>query len=474
MALPSKICLFVLIAGASLGCQDSRRIRDPEYGALVYQMQEPHLGFDAATATPVVSPEIQGPHSVEEYIQIALGQNPKVHAIRKKMEALAYRVPVESSLQDPSLTVTLQPEPVQTAAGQQEAIVAVSQRFPWFGKLAAKAGVAEAKTNVVRAELAAIELDTVARVKKAYFELYFVQQAIRVTEADQQLLLEIRAVADTRYQAGDTSQQDVLRANLEVSDTENRLIQLRQQLDSGQARMAKLLHLAPDTELLAKDELPPLPTLQELDTIQQTAVAASPELHAKLAELSVSRRGAQLARLDYKPDMTLGMSWIDVSSSGISPVSDGSDALLLSAGVNLPIYRKRLDSAVRSAEASAVAAALEYDSLRDETLEQVTDLFFKTKSHLQLLELFREDILPNSKQTLAVSSQAYNVGEVDFLQLLDNWRQLLRYEISNLRLKATLYQTLSELEQVMGGRNVDGAEESIVPIELQTEESSRR
>lgn len=43
------------------------------------------------------------------------------------------------------------------------------------------------------------------------------------------------------------------------------------------------------------------------------------------------------------------------------------------------------------------------------------------------------------------------VGDIDFLQLLDNWRQLLRYEIGRERLKADLHQTLARLEQVVGG-----------------------
>ena len=53
--------------------------------------------------------------------------------------------------------------------------------------------------------------------------------------------------------------------------------------------------------------------------------------------------------------------------------------------------------------------------------------------------------------TLEVSSRAYNVGEVDFLQLIDNWRQLLRYEISYRRQQASLQQSLAQLERVVGG-----------------------
>jgi outer membrane protein TolC len=407
--------------------------------------------------------ELEGPHPVEDYIRTALMQNPEIQAARKRVEAAAYRVPAAASLQDPMLNLTVQPEPVQTAAGQQDLILGVNQKVPWRGKLDARAAVEESRANAARAQLAATELETVEKVKRAYYELYFIQQSIEIAEDEQQLLEEIRNVANTRYATGRANQQDVLRADLEISNLENELIRLRQQLASAQARLARLLHVAPQTRLLAVEELPSEEVPDNLERLQRLAVAARPELHAQLALLERDRQAADLARLDYKPDVTLGVSWIDVSSAGISPVANGEDAVLLTAGVNLPIYRKRLDASVRSAEAKAVATARQYDSLRDATLEEVTDLFAQVRSQQELLALFREDILPKARQTLQVSSQAYNVGEVDFLQLIDNWRQLLRYEISHRRLQASLRQTLATLESVVGGF-LDEVPQATVPV----------
>ena len=434
------------------GCRSGQHVRDPEYAHLNRESYRATVTQVSAheTIAPVFS-HLEGPHAVEEYIQVALQQNPEVQAARKRMESLAHKVPVAASLPDPMLTVTAQPAPVQTAAGAQQFILSANQKFPWAGKLDSQAAVAEANTNVARAQLAAVELATIAKVKKAYYELYFLQQAIGVTEAEQQLLGEIRDVANTRYKTGRTSQQDVLRADLEISNVENDLIQLRQQLQSGQARLARLLHIAPETQVAAVAALPDELLPQNLTSLQEQAVSARPELHAALAAVFRDQHAANLARLDYKPDVTLGFSWIDVADGGLAKSANGQDALLLTAGINLPVYKKRLDSSVRSAEAGAVASARNYDAMKDATLEEVTDLFARTNSHQQMLTLFEEDILPKARQTLQVSSQAYNVGEVDFLQLIDNWRQLLRYEVNYRRLEANLRQSLADLEQAVGG-----------------------
>ncbi len=379
---------------------------------------------------------------------------------------LAHQVPVAASLQDPMLGMTLLPEQVQTAAGKQEVLLSGSQKLPWFGKLDTRAEMAEAQTNVARAQLAAVELSTIAQVKRAYYELYFIEGAIDVTEQEQDLLGRIRSVANTRYKAGRTSQQDVLRAELEIFNTENELIRLRQQLDSAQARLARVMHVAPQTRMRAMAQLPAEQVPRDLDWLQRQAVAARPELHAQLVAIQRDRQAVELARLDYAPDVTLGVTWIDVADAGLSPIANGRDSFLVSAGVNLPIYRKRLDSSVRSAEAQVVSTARQYDSLRDATLEEVMDLFVQAQSQRDLLALFRDDILPKAHQTLDVSSQAYDVGQVDFMQLIDNWKQVLQYEISYRRLEASLRQVLAELERVVGGF----ASLSAVPVDAASSE----
>jgi cobalt-zinc-cadmium efflux system outer membrane protein len=461
------LSLFVTLVLLS-GCKTPHLVRDPEYARVsrsVYQAS--HTVDPVVDAIVSPSTQLEGRHAVEEYVAHALRENPDIQVARKRMEAFAHQVPVAASLEDPRLNVTVQPEPIQTAAGPQDVVVSASQKFHWLGKLGKRAGAAESQTTVARAQLAAAELGVVARVKRAYYELYFLQQAIAVTEAEQELLVEIRDVANVRYKSGQASQQDVLRADLEISDIENQLIRLRQQLESAQARLARILHVSPQTQLLALEQLPEARVPDDLERLQRQAVSRRPELHANLAAVQRDRAAVELARLDYKPDVTLGVSWIGVGDNGISPIANGRDSILLAAGMNLPVYRKRLDSAIRSTEAKAVSTARQYDSLRDATLEEVTDLFSKAKSQQEMLTLFREDILPKSRQTLEVSSHAYNVGEVDFLTLIDNWRQLLRHEVNYERLQASLRQSLADLEQVVGGFQEAPAE--LIPLSPATE-----
>jgi outer membrane protein TolC len=89
--------------------------------------------------------------------------------------------------------------------------------------------------------------------------------------------------------------------------------------------------------------------------------------------------------------------------------------------------------------------------MRDRTTEEVKDLFVRATSQRDLLELFAQEILPKAEQTLQVSVRSYEAGTVDFLTLIDNWRQLLRFQVAYHRLEAQLRQTLASLERTIGG-----------------------
>ncbi len=189
---------------------------------------------------------------------------------------------------------------------------------------------------------------------------------------------------------------------------------------------------------------------RDLEALYETAILASPDLQAQLAAVDAERSRVDQARLQANPDLTLGATWVDIASAGLSPVANGRDAFLLNVGVNLPIYRQRISAQVREAEATAIAAARQYDSLRDRTLESVKDLYTKASSQQQLLQLFQDEIIPKTRQSLEQSLRTYQVGEIEFVQLIDIWRQWLRYQVTERQLEAELGQTLASLARTVG------------------------
>ena len=58
------------------------------------------------------------------------------------------------------------------------------------------------------------------------------------------------------------------------------------------------------------------------------------------------------------------------------------------------------------------------------------------------------------------------MGEVDFLQLIENWRQLLQFQVGEKQLEAQLRQSVASLARAVGGYHIpEGVTEVAVPSE---------
>ncbi len=458
-----------------LGCQSSHRPPPPEQPLAARAAAPPFAIVQAAAVSdaPVhaqlahVEPahveapyaEPGGPRPVEEYIAIALVQNPQIQAKRNLLAAAAQRVPQARSLEDPTIDTMgfpFYPNVPQTASGRMTVDMTVSQAVPWFGTLGTRARQAQAEVGMAQAELVAAELEVVEQVKRTYYRLYFAQKSLTITEQSRKLAVRFSQLADAKLRANQVSQQDLLRAQLEVLNIDQELVRLRQELVSTQAELARLMQVPPDTALLALSELAPQQIPQDLKRLYDQAIAMRPELQAQLAAIERDRQAINLARLKYFPDFELSFNWGEMTRhKALSPIADGLDDLGVGLMANVPIYRGRLDAGVREAEAKTAASARQYDALRDRTLSEVKDLFVQARSQQELLELFGRDIVPKAEQTLQVSLTAYEAVRIDILQLIDNWQQLLRYQLAQQRLEAQLRQTLASLERVVGGMAVD-------------------
>ena len=459
---------MALIVAAVAGCRTSRKIETPEFAAIASRPVVTPVSYQAVVeaVNPQV-PQLAGPHRVEDYVSYALLQNPQVQAKRNRLEAAAQRVPQAASLRDPMLTAAgypFFPYTLQTAAGALTANVGASQEVPWFGKLRTKANAAEAEVNVARAELAAAELEVIEQVRRGYYELYFVQKALLITEQSRRLAVDFSRIAEAKFKAAQVSQQDFLRAELEVQNVDADLVRLHQDLQIAQARIGKLLHVSPDTPVAALSQLPSEQLPNDLQRLYQRAIAARPELHAQLAAIERDRQTVELAKLQYFPDVTFSAAWGGTTTTtALAPTANSRDFVQVGLMANLPVYRKRLQAGVREAESKTVASAREYDSLRDKTQQDVKDLFVEINAEKDLLRLFDVQIVPTAEQTLQVSIPAYESGQTDILQLLNNWRDLLRYQIMQQRLEAQIRQSLASLDRVIGGFSATNGQPERLP-----------
>ena len=377
-------------------------------------------------------------------VEQALERNPEIKAMARNFDMMRARVPQAKALPDPMLElgnisslIPLPPFRGQSGDTSSERMIGVSQEIPFPGKRALRGQVAEAAAGAEWWNFEQTRLGVVAEVKDAYFELFYVTKAIETITKNRKLLEQFAKIAEARYAVGRGIQQDVLKAQVEISKLVDQTTVLEQRRLTAEARINSLLYRELETPVGRTEEIKPREFDYTLAGLNERAVAGNPSLKAQRRQVERAQYGVRLAEKEFYPDFTVGVTY--TNRPGM-PEMYG-----VRVGVSLPVYARQKQRP--ALEEAAAGEAVERRRLENSTAV----LFFKIKDRYlaattaqRLIKLYGTTIIPQSSLSLESAIAGYEVGRVDFLTLLDNLTTLLGYELN-------YYEQISMLERAVAG-----------------------
>src|SRR5262249_36238519 len=195
-----------------------------------------------------------------------------------------HRIPQVTALEDPVAANTIFPipsvAPQYSLMGYNPYNLTLAQQFPWFGTLRLRGEVADKDVQVALAEVAAAQLDAVAAVRRAYYDLYANQKTASVLDDSRRILEDFKTIAGHRPVPG--SQQDRIKAEILISELDRDLASSEQGIASARAALARQIHVSPESDLRTLPELALATVPAEVDRLYSLAIAARPELRGRL------------------------------------------------------------------------------------------------------------------------------------------------------------------------------------------------
>ena len=376
------------------------------------------------------------------------GVNPEIKAARQRWEAAKAVVPQVQALPDPRLQFGYQRMPMTDPL--QGAMYGFGQEIPFPGKLSLKGEVAQREAERMEQEFNATRLRLIAALKEGYFNLHFVHKSIEIVERNKALLLQFEKTAKARYSVGQAAQQDVFRAQLEISRVLDRLAVLDQQKESLHAAINRLVNRPPAGPLGTPDEIHTTILTIPLQELSERADAFSPALLATAKGIDRSERSVSLAKRQYYPDF-------DITALGLRNDRINDNGYQVMVGIKIPLfYETKQKQGVREAMAGLEGAREEFAATRQDLLFQVKDGFVQAQRAERLITILRDAIIPQATLALQAAQAGYGVGKVDFLTLLNS---LLTLQDSQLELHGEMVnheKALARLEAVTGRPLIGG------------------
>lgn len=387
------------------------------------------------------------PLTLDAALDEALEKNPMLIALRRQFEVARLRPAQERFLMPPTFEAQIWAWPITSVnpADAQMYMFMAGQEIPGRGKRDARAAVLEKAAAVAESEIAVRARGVVDEVKRAYADLFLARTHIEIHLASVDLLRQFADVSEAKYITGRISQQDVLKAIVELSQLHEDVVVMEERAHLAEARLNTLLDRPPDAAIGpvgAPHERVLLPASAEL---QRMAIERQPELRSAVLQREQAEAALAAARTEYKPDFSVGGGYM------LMPGQAG--AWSASVGIswpNAPWSRGRLDARVAEATAEIDATRARERAVESAIRLAVQEAYVRVQSAAQRAELLRTSVVPQSEHTLEVSRVAYQTDRVGFLDVIDNQRVLLDAQLAYYEAVSDLEQAMADLERAVG------------------------
>jgi outer membrane protein, heavy metal efflux system len=414
-------------------------------------------GHPALLATesgiPRPEPQLTESSSLHDVLAYAAEHSPQLEAAFHQWRAAAEREAQAGALPDPRLVYRYYVERVETRTGAQRQSFGVEQRFPWFGTLTHRSQAASHAAGAAQRRYEAAFLELAYRVKAAWYESYYVERAIDVARTNLRLLKQFEGVVRARYRAAASSQESLLRLQVELGQLDDLVRSLEDARVTIRARLNAALGREADAATPSVSSIPDERIVASDAELMAWAREGSLELEARDYDIRAEEERVKEARKRQYPDVTVGLTLIDTADqpgAGPHPREDGHDPVIAGISVNLPIWGGKYSAGVREARARhrAARSARAQDQVRldADIREALTALHGASRR----AGLYGDSLIPQARQSLKATEAAFRAASVGFGELIDAQRTLLEFELVRERARADRAKRVAELEMLVG------------------------
>ena len=392
--------------------------------------------------------------TLDSLISTAVKVSPKIKMLKAKLSAAEDRVPQVSNLPDPMLTLGMMNLPTNSFSFTQEAmtgkVVGLSQKIPFPGKLDTKGKISQKNAEIVKQEIEDAKNEIIKNVTDAYYELAFVRKSISIEKESKSLLKSIADVVRTKYSVNTASQQNLLKVELEITNVNDKLDELA---DKEQTQLSVL------NSYLLKPAGSPVNVTEDFKFTFLSLTQAKLDSLARanrpfLKGINIAEKKAalqkSLADYDYYPNFTVGVQYTQRERIAQTNMNL-HDLVSFMVGISLPLnYGGKVSAKVEETESMEELYRQQYNA----SLQMLNSNFGTAVSKLNTLEkrirLLKDGLYPQADQTLKAAMASYQVGKIDFINVIDSENNLYKIETSIYRLKTNYLKEIASLEFLIG------------------------
>ncbi|END2486802.1 TPA: TolC family protein [Vibrio vulnificus] len=410
-------------------------------------------------------------------IEQALANDASRKQIFAQSQAMRESGVAASTLMDPKLKVGFGGLPVDSFKFDEDPMTNISvglmQQFERGSTLDLQSKKATQQADGMAFQVDTREREVANSMTQLWLELGYQQQAERVLRENQRLMRELESFISTNYSIGKSEAQDLLNAQLQISQLEEKLQANQQMQRRILSQMSEWLGsewLYQQRDLKASNQLN-WDTLEHLlsasSTTQHFALLAQhPMVQMANANIAVSQTQVELAEQSYTPQFGVEVMYAYRQANNMKgePASDLVSAYLT---MDIPLFTgNRQDRAHAAAQYQVGAAQSQKDLLLAQMNAKVNALLVDRSNLEQRLERYQNTLLEQAKARTKAVERGYQNSTAQFNDVIAATRDELAVELESLRLLTDLNQVNSNLAMLLGGFTYTVAQPELADIDV--------
>ncbi len=428
------------------------------------------ISVSALVATPVMAQSstatsgqlLSQSNPLTLLIEQALANDASRKQIFAQSQAMRESGVAASTLMDPKLKVGFGGLPVDSFKFDEDPMSNISvgliQQFERGSTLELQSKKASQQADGMALQVAAREREVANGITQLWLELGYQQQAERVLLENQRLMRELESFISTNYSIGKSEAQDLLNAQLQVSQLEEKLQANQQMQRRILSQMSEWLGsewLYQQRDLKASNQLN-WDALERLLSASSTTqhfaqLAQHPMVQMANANIAVSQTQVELAEQSYTPQFGVEVMYAYRQANNMKgePASDLVSAYLT---MDIPLFTgNRQDRAHAAAQYQVGAAQSQKDLLLAQMNAKVNALLVDRSNLEQRLERYQNTLLEQAKARTKAVERGYQNSTAQFNDVIAATRDELAVELESQRLLTDLNQVNSNLAMLLGG-----------------------
>lgn len=414
-------------------------------------MLKPLTAFITATALAVFCAPPAHAVTVEELVAEAVRANPRVEAARIEWERAGTRPARARAYDDPMLTWTEPVREVETRLGPAERTIGLSQRIPFPGKLSLKGDIAGRDAEIARLRYEKTLRDLVAEVRKAAFDLHFVDSALELERENEAVLEYFAEISSVNYGLDVSELDELVRARKSSAKAALKLMNLREMRESVVARLNTLLDRSPDSGIESVEVDEDVEPGAGLTELYSRAEEYNEEIRIAGLRAEKSELERELSGYAWRPDFRLGVSYTFIGELDPGPPDTGEDAVAVTLGMTIPLWFSRNRAEVAEGRLGAEKGGLERRAVTTEIRNMVRRAYFDMTTARGIMEAYGERFIPQAEESVEFAEARYETGREKLGRLLEVQSMRIDFRLTYQKALADYLKAAAELDRLTGG-----------------------